>query len=167
MCAWKILTSVYRSQGLAYYDGAGRKRFATQWSAERDRPIPGGGSCACRCPRPEGVPRGMALSRRRRHPHRVRGSSQGPGERRMTMSGGAGLSDLGLLSDARTFSISAENRDGRSGGGGRATRGDHSTAWRSEEHTSELQSRGHLVCRLLLGKKKNYSTTLLRQLTSE
>src|SRR5439155_5705805 len=27
--------------------------------------------------------------------------------------------------------------------------------WRSEEHTSELQSRGHLVCRLLLEKKKN------------
>src|SRR5690625_5946879 len=25
---------------------------------------------------------------------------------------------------------------------------------RSEEHTSELQSRGHLVCRLLLAKKK-------------
>src|SRR5207253_10909955 len=25
---------------------------------------------------------------------------------------------------------------------------------RSEEHTSELQSRGHLVCRLLLEKKK-------------
>src|SRR5690625_6312658 len=38
---------------------------------------------------------------------------------------------------------------------------------RSEEHTSELQSRGHLVCRLLLEKKKktniqtetNYSDT--------
>src|SRR5690625_7846447 len=28
---------------------------------------------------------------------------------------------------------------------------------RSEEHTSELQSRGHLVCRLLL-EKKNYLT---------
>src|SRR5207253_4203740 len=28
---------------------------------------------------------------------------------------------------------------------------------RSEEHTSELQSRGHLVCRLLLEKKKNAS----------
>src|SRR5690625_7390657 len=28
------------------------------------------------------------------------------------------------------------------------------TKWRSEEHTSELQSRGHLVCRLLLEKKK-------------
>src|SRR3984893_4521522 len=29
------------------------------------------------------------------------------------------------------------------------------TRTRSEEHTSELQSRGHLVCRLLLEKKKN------------
>src|SRR5437870_7006162 len=29
---------------------------------------------------------------------------------------------------------------------------------RSEEHTSELQSRGHLVCRLLLEKKKNNTT---------
>src|SRR5437870_9744127 len=28
---------------------------------------------------------------------------------------------------------------------------------RSEEHTSELQSRGHLVCRLLLEKKNNTS----------
>src|SRR5439155_8602654 len=28
---------------------------------------------------------------------------------------------------------------------------------RSEEHTSELQSRGHLVCRLLLEKKKIYA----------
>src|SRR5437870_8731361 len=28
-------------------------------------------------------------------------------------------------------------------------------AMRSEEHTSELQSRGHLVCRLLLEKKKD------------
>src|SRR5690625_1139105 len=27
--------------------------------------------------------------------------------------------------------------------------------WRSEEHTSELQSRGHLVCRLLLEKRKD------------
>src|SRR2546429_1086509 len=29
---------------------------------------------------------------------------------------------------------------------------------RSEEHTSELQSRLHLVCRLLLEKKKHYAT---------
>src|SRR2546422_8486045 len=32
--------------------------------------------------------------------------------------------------------------------------------WRSEEHTSELQSRLHLVCRLLLEKKKNTSIML-------
>src|SRR2546422_7837198 len=30
----------------------------------------------------------------------------------------------------------------------------HNQLVRSEEHTSELQSRLHLVCRLLLGKKK-------------
>src|SRR5439155_10176832 len=30
---------------------------------------------------------------------------------------------------------------------------------RSEEHTSELQSRGHLVCRLLLEKKKHNPRT--------
>src|SRR5439155_9161255 len=30
-------------------------------------------------------------------------------------------------------------------------------AARSEEHTSELQSRGHLVCRLLLEKKKIFT----------
>src|SRR5258708_9594351 len=33
---------------------------------------------------------------------------------------------------------------------------------RSEEHTSELQSPDHLVCRLLLEKKKNEHNTCLR-----
>src|SRR5258708_14455709 len=32
--------------------------------------------------------------------------------------------------------------------------------WRSEEHTSELQSPDHLVCRLLLEKKKNITLWL-------
>src|SRR5690625_32551 len=32
-------------------------------------------------------------------------------------------------------------------------------SFRSEEHTSELQSRGHLVCRLLLEKKKKRTKT--------
>src|SRR5690625_7073517 len=32
---------------------------------------------------------------------------------------------------------------------------DKTNRTRSEEHTSELQSRGHLVCRLLLEKKKH------------
>src|SRR3989442_15414917 len=36
-------------------------------------------------------------------------------------------------------------------------RGEHLAQQRSEEHTSELQSRPHLVCRLLLEKKKENS----------
>src|SRR2546429_3509242 len=34
-------------------------------------------------------------------------------------------------------------------------------SWRSEEHTSELQSRLHLVCRLLLEKKKKQSINII------
>src|SRR5690625_6403800 len=57
----------------------------------------------------------------------------------------------------------ARRREDRSlhpgaGGSGSAIRGSSSAhlpaGRRSEEHTSELQSRGHLVCRLLLEKKK-------------
>src|SRR2546429_2968036 len=71
------------------------------------------------------------------------------------------------------------NRDGNAQGGGRADifagkqvvdcRDDRTLERvgrrtsrpvpRSEEHTSELQSRLHLVCRLLLEKKKNYTVT--------
>src|SRR5262245_64924948 len=41
-----------------------------------------------------------------------------------------------------------------------------SLAWRrSEEHTSELQSLRHLVCRLLLEKKKNKKKRKLRNRT--
>src|SRR5439155_16624932 len=58
--------------------------------------------------------------------------------------------------DTRTIAVAAEDRlmqialldVGRQTG-----------AWRSEEHTSELQSRGHLVCRLLLEKKKKKKYT--------
>src|SRR3989442_9716950 len=45
-------------------------------------------------------------------------------------------------------------------------RHEHFDERRSEEHTSELQSRPHLVCRLLLEKKKNipikYATVVKR-----
>src|SRR2546428_7330524 len=34
---------------------------------------------------------------------------------------------------------------------------DYGTTFRSEEHTSELQSRSDLVCRLLLEKKKSWN----------
>src|SRR5690625_5636437 len=37
--------------------------------------------------------------------------------------------------------------------------GDEIAAIRSEEHTSELQSRGHLVCRLLLLQRKTNTDT--------
>src|SRR3712207_6896537 len=46
-------------------------------------------------------------------------------------------------------------RHGRDGGGDQVTR-------RSEEHTSELQSRQYLVCRLLLEKKKILCTPITR-----
>src|SRR5215217_8620563 len=42
----------------------------------------------------------------------------------------------------------------RSRGGGRLAAGRRAGGLRSEEHTSELQSRQYLVCRLLLEKKK-------------
>src|SRR2546422_5134747 len=41
------------------------------------------------------------------------------------------------------------------------------TATRSEEHTSELQSRLHLVCRLLLEKKKKDELTVVLVHTSK
>src|SRR2546429_7150144 len=40
--------------------------------------------------------------------------------------------------------------------GGRRRAAVHCLWWRSEEHTSELQSRLHLVCRLLLEKKNKH-----------
>src|SRR5690606_42137370 len=62
----------------------------------------------------------------------------------------------------------AGGRRWRSGGprpapaaGGRAPRS--CAAGRSEEHTSELQSRENLVCRLLLEKKKNRARRARRE----
>src|SRR3712207_7553197 len=47
--------------------------------------------------------------------------------------------------------------DPPSGPGSRPRRPGHRRGLRSEEHTSELQSRQYLVCRLLLEKKKKKS----------
>src|SRR2546422_8073646 len=52
--------------------------------------------------------------------------------------------------------------DARGGRGGRQLR-DDGDGDRSEEHTSELQSRLHLVCRLLLEKKKKERRSALAQ----
>src|SRR5690349_23085042 len=45
---------------------------------------------------------------------------------------------------------------------GQRRSGSAASCRRSEEHTSELQSRRDLVCRLLLEKKKQYTKTLHR-----
>src|SRR3712207_7205043 len=55
---------------------------------------------------------------------------------------------LGLSPPSARLPLTAFHRPGNDKG-----------ATRSEEHTSELQSRQYLVCRLLLEKKKNTSTT--------
>src|SRR6266508_5193396 len=57
---------------------------------------------------------------------------------------------------------SAGHQPGRSPGPSARRR--HPTP-RSEEHTSELQSRGHLVCRLLLEKKKNNKKQITKKKT--
>src|SRR5206468_11121795 len=52
----------------------------------------------------------------------------------------------------------SRRRGCRSGRGFRPVRGRVRTGCRSEEHTSELQSRSDLVCRLLLEKKNTNPT---------
>src|SRR5687768_18199529 len=64
---------------------------------------------------------------------------------------GLGVIDQKVKGDLVRFKEFIENRGQESG----AWRGDvERPPQRSEEHTSELQSRLHLVCRLLLEKKK-------------
>src|SRR3712207_6964906 len=58
--------------------------------------------------------------------------------------------------DARAH-LAADHEDARGGGEGAAPQPQE--ALRSEEHTSELQSRQYLVCRLLLEKKKTNNPT--------
>src|SRR5207253_7162591 len=65
------------------------------------------------------------------HQHQVQGQRQGQGQRRSR----------------------SRAQSNPSGDAPRPHRR-HQGRRRSEEHTSELQSRGHLVCRLLLEKKK-------------
>src|SRR5256885_13179948 len=57
----------------------------------------------------------------------------------------------------------AQRGDRRGRRGGRGVR----VIWRSEEHTSELQSPCNLVCRLLLEKKKTSRSSFQRMTCSE
>src|SRR5207244_8358332 len=75
------------------------------------------------------------------------------------------------LHDALPISVSREGWPtprwgaGESRMRGRVLRGSHPRLIRSEEHTSELQSPDHLVCRLLLEKKKQITGDSLRRAT--
>src|SRR5437870_8483962 len=74
------------------------------------------------------------------------------------------------LHDALPISASEGNRHVEAGRGILRAMADQepeiSHGRRSEEHTSELQSRGHLVCRLLLEKKKKTEKALHIDYTS-
>src|SRR5690625_6812137 len=70
-----------------------------------------------------------------------------------------GLSSRGPARGGLASGSAAGVREGRVRGGGDVVREMplglvHSTRCRSEEHTSELQSRGQLLCRLLLEKER-------------
>src|SRR3712207_8540153 len=68
---------------------------------------------------------------------------------------------FGHLGEAERFRSILQNRYGYDPGGFSETiRNTDSDKIRSEEHTSELQSRQYLVCRLLL-EKKNQNIILL------
>src|SRR5439155_25999384 len=61
-----------------------------------------------------------------------------------------------ILASPRTSSSRSSRRTPSGPANTRSPRGSpRRTPMRSEEHTSELQSRGHLVCRLLLEKKSD------------
>src|SRR2546429_6537859 len=80
------------------------------------------------------------------------GNGPDSGAQRLEPGGGI-LSPLQRLhqcrADHHTVDVPGETLDLRAAADAEAG------AHRSEEHTSELQSRLHLVCRLLLEKKKN------------
>src|SRR2546429_2494298 len=65
----------------------------------------------------------------------------------------AGGAELGDLLEEVDVGVEEERQPGRELVNGQ----------RSEEHTSELQSRLHLVCRLLLEKKKQQISHLVRR----
>src|SRR2546430_10682463 len=69
-----------------------------------------------------------------------------PGTRLELRSDGTVCSQLDRLV---RFDVNADGERGRE------VRQDEAGLFRSEEHTSELQSQSNLVCRLLLEKKKN------------
>src|SRR3712207_7109925 len=81
--------------------------------------------------------------------------SRGRAERRGSDGGALGFGSSGAATRGRRWRGAARTRRPKAGTHGR---GDVELlrADRSEEHTSELQSRQYLVCRLLFDKKTNH-----------
>src|SRR5690606_41939504 len=109
----------------------------------------------------------MAASR-----HRAREAAGSPRAARRAATACTVLALVNTTQSKRSRARKAASRRWGSGGGPRRMTGSstgcapaaakarlNAGAWRSEEHTSELQSRENLVCRLLL-EKKNKKTSL-------
>src|SRR5262245_64129495 len=75
------------------------------------------------------------------------------------VSVGSHRRDRGAGPDVRAATRGAPAWQGGRAAAGRGSGGVRSRDGRSEEHTSELQSLRHLVCRLLLEKKKKTDKT--------
>src|SRR2546430_7458128 len=70
-----------------------------------------------------------------------------------------------LSAERSMESFRSQKRSDSSFSSGRRVQG--SARWRSEEHTSELQSQSNLVCRLLLEKKKKRYVCYCPQCTTD
>src|SRR5256884_6748850 len=91
-----------------------------------------------------------------------------PSSRLMNASMGKASSRHGMRTSSPPASVALQSNMSKLGSGrrivrpgSRKARHARSIPSRSEEHTSELQSRLHLVCRLLLEKKKNQEHYLI------
>src|SRR2546422_6402783 len=94
----------------------------------------------------------MSNASKRFSSHAVIGSTKLPVVKSQKRNAPTPLPRIRAASGAATPTRNTHSVAG--GSAGNATTCRHTTAGRSEEHTSELQSRLHLVCRLLLEKKK-------------
>src|SRR3989442_2695281 len=141
----KIYIPFRRQRGFAEC----RKRKGYPPRVSRRRGFPDGGG------RPEGA--GFhGAERRGKAGHPLEGARRGPCDLVVLRLGLHECAPRAALRDARL--------DGRPSEVGRKGVRDQygqppQPSGRSEEHTSELQSRPHLVCRLLLEKKKYSNTT--------
>src|SRR5690625_3760288 len=95
--------------------------------------------------------------------HKAPGAVERPATRRTGYAQGTQSPCWAVPESGGTDPGGTMNSDPHSGASGPP--GGTDAPLRSEEHTSELQSRGHLVCRLLLEKKKKKVVTPVKMPT--